>query len=226
MTGLIRKIEPERATISIGAEIGEVGNRNSTVSDLRAFMSGYLKHLEPNTEGISKISIQTGTSHGGVVLPDGSVASVAVDFKALEEISKIAREEYGLAGAVQHGASTLPDDAFDMFPKAGTAEVHLATGFQNLIYDSPYFPGELLSKIQRHLLEKYANERKAGDTEDQFLYKTRKKAFGDFKKEIWDIPEENLGQIRDMLEERFALLFRKLNVTDTVELVNRYVAQQ
>ena len=29
-----------------------------------------------------------------------------------------------------------------------------------------------------------------------------------------------------MLEERFALLFRKLNVTDTVELVNRYVAQQ
>jgi len=225
MTNLIRSIEPKGTTISVGGEIGEVGKSNSTVADLRAFMAGYLGRLAPNTEGISKISIQTGTTHGGIVLPDGSVASVVIDFKALEEISKVARKEYGLAGAVQHGASTLPDEAFDIFPKAGTAEVHLATGFQNLIYDSPYFPRELLDKIYKHLLEKYAGEKMPEDTEDQFLYKTRKKAFGDFKKEMWNFPEENLREIREMLEERFSLLFQKLGVVDTVELVNQFVVQ-
>jgi len=190
---------------------------------LRAFMAGYLGRLDPSVKGISKISVQTGTTHGGVVLPDGSVASVKVDFKTLEEISKVAREEYGLAGAVQHGASTLPDEAFDMFPKAGTAEVHLATGFQNLTYDSPYFPKELLDKIYKHLLENYVSEKMPDDTEDQFLYKTRKKAFGDFKRQMWNLPDENLREIREMLEERFSLLFQKLNVADTVDLVNRFV---
>jgi fructose/tagatose bisphosphate aldolase len=223
ITDLIRNIEPRGITISIGGEIGEVGKKNSTVADLRAFMAGYLGRLDPSVKGISKISVQTGTTHGGVVLPDGSVASVKVDFKTLEEISKVAREEYGLAGAVQHGASTLPDEAFDMFPKAGTAEVHLATGFQNLIYDSPYFPKELLDKIYKHLLENYISEKMPDDTEDQFLYKTRKKAFGDFKRQMWNLPDENLREIREMLEERFSLLFQKLNVADTVDLVNRFV---
>ena len=158
-------------------------------------------------------------------MPNGSIASVKLDFETLRELSKVSREEYGMGGAVQHGASTLRDDAFNLFPEVGTAEVHLATGFQNLIYDSPYFPKELLQKINRHLAENYSDERKAGDTEEQFLYKTRKKAWGDFKKEIWGIPEENLKEMRDILEQRFALLFQKLNVVDTVDLVSKYVVK-
>jgi fructose/tagatose bisphosphate aldolase len=215
MTEFIRSIEPEGIPISIGGEIGEVGKRNSTVEDLRAFMSGYLRLLGPGLKGISKISVQTGTTHGGVVLPDGSIASVKIDFNALEELSRLAREEYGMGGAVQHGASTLPDEAFDRFPQVGALEVHLATGFQNIIYDSPYFPKELLNEISSHLWEKYSSERKQGETEEQFLYKTRKKAFGDFKKEMWSLPEENLEGIMDALEERFSLIFRKLNVVNT-----------
>ena len=129
-------------------------------------------------------------------MPDGSIASVELDFKTLEELSKVAREEYGMSGAVQHGASTLPEEAFSLFPQVGTAEVHLATGFQNIIYDSPYFPKELLNEINKHLLDNYMSERKQGETEQQFLYKTRKKAFGDFKKEMWSLPEENLEKDR------------------------------
>ena len=215
MTEFIRSIEPEGIPISIGGEIGEVGKKNSTVEDLRAFMSGYLRLLGPGLKGISKISVQTGTTHGGVVLPDGSIASVKIDFNALEELSRLAREEYGMGGAVQHGASTLPDEAFDRFPQVGALEVHLATGFQNIIYDSPYFPKELLNEISSHLWEKYSSERKQDETEEQFLYKTRKKAFGDFKKEMWSLPEENLVGIMDALEERFSLIFRKLNVVNT-----------
>jgi fructose/tagatose bisphosphate aldolase len=224
MTNFIRNIEPEGLTISVGGEIGEIGRGNSTVEDLKAFMAGYLSRLTPNVKGISKISVQTGTTHGGVVLPDGSMAKVKVDFKTLKELSKVAREEYGMAGAVQHGASTLPDDAFDMFPQAGTAEVHLATGFQNIVYDSPYFPKDLLDKIYKYLLDNHASERGEGDTDEQFLYKIRKKGWGPFKKETWSLPEDSLAEISEILEDRFSLLFQKLNVVETVGLVNKFVA--
>ena len=186
MTRYIRSIEPEGVTVSVGGEIGEIGKGNSTVGDLQAFMDGYLKQLPKGMKGISKISVQTGTTHGGVVLPDGSIAKVSIDFDTLKELSKIAREEYGLGGAVQHGASTLPDEAFDMFPKVDTLEVHLATGFQNIIYDSPDFPQRPAGKDEPVTSIRTAtNERKAGETEEQFIYNTRKKAFGDFKKELW-----------------------------------------
>ncbi len=225
MTKFIRSIEPKGVTISVGGEIGEVGKRNSTVEDLSAFMGGYLKRLGPNVKGISKISVQTGTTHGGVVLPDGSIANVEIDFKTLKELSKLAREEYGLCGAVQHGASTLPDEAFHHFPQVGTGEVHLATGFQNIIYESKYFPRELMDRINKQLSDKYVNERKQGETEEQFLYKTRKRAFGDFKTEMWNIPESNLKGIRDELEGRFSLLFQKLNVVETKDLVRKFVVK-
>jgi hypothetical protein len=101
--------------------------------------------------------------------------------------------------------------------------VHLATGFQNIIFDSPYFPKELLDRIYRYLRDKYASEMKQGDTSEQFLYKTRKRAFGDFKKELWNLSGENLRGIGNTLEERFSLLFRKLKVAGTVDLVGRFV---
>jgi fructose/tagatose bisphosphate aldolase len=223
MTRFIRGIQPDGVVVSVGGEIGEIGKGNSTNEDLTAFMDGYLEHLGTGIKGISKISVQTGTSHGGVVLPDGSIAQVSIDFNTLKELSTMARRQYGLGGAVQHGASTLPDEAFDMFPQAGTLEVHLATGFQNIIYDSPHFPREMLDTINKHLDVRYDDERKQGETEEQFRYKTRKKAFGDFKKELWHMPQKNLNEIMGELEERFSLIFRKLNVTDTISLVQKYI---
>jgi fructose/tagatose bisphosphate aldolase len=223
MTKFIRSIEPRGVTISVGGEIGEIGKGNSTVGDLRAFMRRYRENLGGYTKGISKISVQTGTTHGGIALADGSIAKVKLDFDTLENLSKLARDEYGMGGAVQHGASTLPDEMFDLFPKRGTLEVHLATGFQNIIFDSPNFPKPLLEKIHAGLAAKYSEERKPGETDPQFYYSTRKRAFGDFKKELWDLPEENMKQIEKELEERFSLLYHKLNVVNTVDIVNEIV---
>jgi fructose/tagatose bisphosphate aldolase len=219
LTQYIRSIEPAGITVSVGGEIGEIGKGNSTVADLNAFMEGYQARLGSDVKGISKISVQTGTTHGGVVLPDGSIARVKIDFDTLKELSRAAREAYGMGGAVQHGASTLPDEAFDMFPKVDTVEVHLATGFQNIIYDSPHFPAELTAAIRQHLDAHYADERKSGETEEQFIYKTRKKALGDFKAETWHLPAASLAAIMKELEERFSLIFGKLNVVDSVALV-------
>jgi len=120
MTRFIRLHQPADITISIGGEIGEIGSGNSTVEDLRAFMQVYNHDMAPGLKGISKISVQTGTTHGGVVLPNGRIADVQLDFDTLEKLSKLAREEYGMGGAVQHGASTLPDECFDIFPRIGT----------------------------------------------------------------------------------------------------------
>ena len=105
----VRGLEPEGVTISIGGEIGEVGTQNSTVEEQETYMDGFNETLgrrAPGTEGLSKISVQSGTTHGGVVLADGSIADVKIDFDTLARLSKMAREKYGLTGAVQHGAST------------------------------------------------------------------------------------------------------------------------
>jgi fructose/tagatose bisphosphate aldolase len=225
ITAFIRGQEPEGVTVSVGAEIGEVGMKNSTVEELHAFMKGYNRSLARlgDYEGISKISVQTGTSHGGVVLPDGSIADVQLDLAALAALSQVARETYRLAGAVQHGASTLPSNAFGNFPRIETAEIHLATNFQNIIFDHARLPTDLRDRLRRWVEENAAGERKSGDTAEQFYYKARKKAIGPFKREFWSLSENIRAAIAADLERTFAFLFEQLNVNGTEDHVNRFV---
>ena len=101
LTKYVREMEPEEITVSVGGEIGEVGKQNSTEEELRAYIENFNQKLNSNgsnIKGISKISIQTGTSHGGVPMPDGSVAEVALDFDTLGKLSQVSRDIYGLAG--------------------------------------------------------------------------------------------------------------------------------
>jgi hypothetical protein len=225
ITAFIREREPDGVTVSVGAEIGEVGMKNSTVEELHAFMQGYNKSIESLgiADGISKISVQTGTSHGGVVLPDGSIADVKLDLEALAALSRVARESYGLAGAVQHGASTLPPDAFGNFPRIETCEIHLATNFQNIVFDHASLPADLRRRMYGWLDDNAQGERKAGDSEGQFYYKARKKAIGPFKRELWDLPESTRNAISADLERTFAFLFQQLNVNGTADLVDRFI---
>ncbi|HVP16346.1 MAG TPA: class II fructose-bisphosphate aldolase [candidate division Zixibacteria bacterium] len=222
LTQFIRRVEPKGITVSVGGEIGEIGHQNSTPEDLHAFMAGLEDRLPKGSAGISKISVQTGTTHGGVVLPDGSVAQVNLDFDTLKTLSEIARRKYGLAGAVQHGASTLPPEAFHKFVDCGTAEVHLATEFQNMIYESKHFPPDLRRRIYEWLRINAANEAKQGETEEQFLYKTRKKALGPFKKDIMGLPQKTRDAIAAEVEKKFDFLFKQLNAVNKRSLVNKY----
>ncbi|HEX6047831.1 MAG TPA: class II fructose-bisphosphate aldolase [Gemmatimonadaceae bacterium] len=225
ITRYIRELEPKGVTISVGGEIGEVGSQNSTVEELRAFMDGFNRTLAercvPGTVGLSKISVQSGTSHGGVVLPDGSIADVALDLDTLERLSKVAREEYGLAGAVQHGASTLPDTAFNNFPRTETAEIHLATNFQNMLFD--HLPAQFRQEVYDWLRENAKDERKATDSDEQFFYKTRKKAIGPFKRRIWDLPEDVKGGLAQAYDAKFEFLFTQLGVAETAGAVRTAV---
>jgi fructose/tagatose bisphosphate aldolase len=222
LTQYIRGIEPQTVRISVGGEIGEIGQKNSTPEDLHAFMTGLKNRLGAGIAGISKISVQTGTTHGGIVLPDGSIKEVDLDFNTLKTLSIAARREYGLAGAVQHGASTLPAEAFHKFVECETAEVHLATEFQNMVYESQYFPAELKKKIYEWLKVNAANEAKPAETQEQFLYKTRKKALGPFKKQIMTLPKTTRETIAGEVEKKFEFLFKQLNAVGKKDLVNKY----
>jgi fructose/tagatose bisphosphate aldolase len=223
LTALIRTLETDGVTVSVGGEIGEVGTQNSTVAELRAYLDGYRRELDaraPGATGISKVSVQTGTSHGGVPLPDGGVAEVKLDFEVLRELGIVARE-YGLAGAVQHGASTLPDELFHRFPAVETAEIHLATGFQNALYEHPAFPAEIHREIEAWCFDNAAGERKAGQTDQQFVYTTRKKAIGPFKRRLWDL--DTRSEILADQGRKIAYLFSELGVNGSRAMVDRYV---
>jgi hypothetical protein len=224
ITRFVRGLEPAGVTISLGGEIGEVGTENSTVPELRAYMDGYTRTLAataPGVMGLSKISVQSGTSHGGVVMADGSIADVKLDLNTLEALGKVARDDYALAGAVQHGASTLPDGAFNNFPRTETAEIHLATGFQNMLYD--HLPDALRSEIYEWLRANAAEERKPKDSDEQFFYKTRKKALGPFKAQLWALGSDVASALDRAFDQKFEFLFTQLAVSGTSAAVRRHV---
>ncbi len=223
ISAFIRKIQPKGIQVSIGGEIGEVGHKNSTVEELVAFVDGYNATLPKGLVGLSKISVQTGTSHGGVVLPDGTMANVSVDFNTLKALSNAAAKQYGMGGAVQHGASTLPDNAFNKFPEVDTIEIHLATNFQNKTLDSKLFPKDLYTKMVEWTKANCLSERKATDTDEQYVYKARKRALGQFKKDIMNLPESVKDGIAAELETNFDFLFKQLNVCDTKDFVTSIV---
>ena len=221
-TKYIRERQPKGIEISIGGEIGEVGKYNTQPDEVRAYMDGIRRHLGGET-GIAKISVQTGTSHGGVPMADGTIAEAKIDFEVLREVTEICRREYGVAGSVQHGASTLPEQTFNRFPENKAVEIHLATGFQNMVLDAASLPKEMKEEIRQFCFAKCADERKSGETDEQFVYKTRKKAIGPFKQRMWDMGEEAKKPIVDALEKKFEFLMEKLGVFGSRETVNRYV---
>ena len=224
LTKFIRDLEPEGVTISLGGEIGEVGEKNSTVPELDAYVDGYKAALAElgDYAGLSKISVATGTTHGGILLPDGSQADVAVDFETLRDLGERARF-HGSGGAVQHGASTLPTEMFSKFPETQTIEIHLATGFMNTFFDHPGFPEPLRAQMHAHLDSHHADERGTSDTDLVFYLKTRKKALGPFKPELWSLPPEQSEDIFAAVEDHYAFFYEKLNVAGTRRLVDQIV---
>jgi fructose/tagatose bisphosphate aldolase len=226
-TAFVRQHQPQGVIVSVGGEIGEVGGKNSDVHELHAFMDGYnvaLRRRDAALTGLSKISVQTGTAHGGFINADGTVRTdVKIDLKTLEELSAVARTAYGLAGAVQHGASTLPPEAFDAFPRVGACEIHLATDFQNMVYEHPMLPPDLKNEMYAWVREHAAEERKPKDTEEQFIYKARKKALGPFKRRLWSISAAGREAIGKSLEDRFTFLMQQLRIGGTADLVAKHV---
>ena len=204
--------------------VANVSNNIGLVPGALSGVYGYRRELDrlaPGALGVSKVSVQTGTSHGGIPLPGGGVAKVKLDFEVLRELGEVGRREYGIAGAVQHGASTLPDELFHHFPAVETAEIHLATGFQNALYEHPAFPADLHKEIWDWCFANCADERGKDQTDEQFVYTTRKKAIGPFKRQLWDLATRD--EILATQKAKIAYLFEALQVVGSRAMVERYV---
>ena len=224
-TQFVRGIEPEGVTISLGAEIGEVGHENTTPEELREFMAVYREELSAKGEAlqpVSKISINTGTYHGGKMQPDGTLAQVNVDYDLLKTISDICRAEFGMGGAVQHGASTLPGHQLAKFPGTGAVEIHLALGFTNLTFDHPALPKGFADEIRDYTFVNHASERQKDENDVQFLYNVRKKAWKVMKAHYWALPEPIGAQVMTSLQGMFRDMFTWMNVGGTSALVHEY----
>jgi fructose/tagatose bisphosphate aldolase len=221
LTRYIREHQPKGIEVSVGGEIGEVGKYNTHPEEVRAYIDGVKREL--GDAGMAKISVQTGTSHGGVPMADGSIAEVKLDFEVLREVTEICRGEYGIAGSVQHGASTLPEEVFNKFPESDAVEIHLATGFQNMILDAPTLPEEMKVAIRRFCFDHCLDERKSDETDEQFVYKTRKKALGPFKKRLWEMDPGAKQPILEAIEEKFELLMKKLAVYNTRDVLLQHI---
>ena len=155
-------------------------------------------------------------------MADGSIADVKLDLDTLETLSRISRDSYGLSGAVQHGASTLPDTAFHNFPRTETAEIHLATNFQNMMYD--HIPAALRDEMYAWLEINAKDERKPSDSAEQFFYKTRKKAIGPFKRQLWNLAATVRATLGAAYDDKFSFLFTQLGIVGTRETVSRFVS--
>ena len=92
-----------------------------------------------------------------------------------------------------------------------------------MIYENASFPHDLKDDIYKYLRKTFADEKRPEDTDAQFIYKIREKAFGPFKRRFWELAPEVRTRIGQDLERKFVFLFERLNVPRTAELVKKTV---
>jgi len=222
-TRFIRAREPKGVTISVGGEIGEVGKDVSSPEEFRAFMNGYNAALPPGMVGVSKISINTGTSHGGVVLPDGTVAKVSIAFDSMQPSRRSRgpstaprrRRPARRIDAAGRDVPRVPEPRGVRGPPRHRVPEH---GLR-----ASALPKALKDEMYAWLKANAADERKANDTDEQFLYRSRKKAIGPFKKSLWELPEAARQRDRRHPAGQVRVSLGKLRVQGTRNAVARFV---
>lgn len=220
LAAFTRALEPEGVTISLGGEIGEVGEHNSTVEETRVFLDGVEQNMPAGQPSLSKLSVQTGTRHGGNVLPDGSFGDMPVDFSLIKLLSQVCRKEFGLAGCVQHGASMLSLEKIAALPTADCAEVHLAAIFLNAVYDK--LPNEAVKQADDWAKQTFAHEWKSDWSEAQFLHHARRYPIGPFKEDWWGLDDCH-EPIREAVRSVAEGYIKALGADETMDLVTQHV---
>ncbi|MBI3655706.1 MAG: hypothetical protein HY232_04705 [Acidobacteria bacterium] len=222
LTAYIRRVEPRGVTVSVGATLGAAGDRNSTEEDLNSFMAGYNKALAAGrygAKGLCKIVVQTCKQAYGVPLPDGQIVSLSLDMNLLRRLSYRARADFGLAGAVQQVSADWPLDIYDRFVNTDTAEIHLSDVVQDIVLEGLHLHSSLHAEMDRFLKRECANQWSDGMTEAAFLHRMRGRAWKAFKQPLWELSRAPRLEISALLESRIQIIFEKLGLSNTRELV-------
>lgn len=216
----IRQYEKDHdlpCVVSIGGEVGEVGGENTQYPQVNAYLEMVKERATElgsgETKGLSKISINVGSAHGGVLGSDGKpLDTVPLNFTAHHDLymkgsDPMNPQKHVLP--VQHGASTLPKKYFSLFPAMHTAEIHLATGFQNIVWDVlEKEDATLHEKMKTMVYEKFGDKIAGHKTEAIGFIKERKRVTEFFKREL--LLTDCLDSIEKELERDFSEIFNSL----------------
>lgn len=195
-----------------GGEVGEIGGANTTPEELATFIELVRDRAGEHADMFGKVSVQTGTQHGGIADAAGKNLRMPLDLTLARQLAEVARS-YGFGGIVQHGASTLQLDQFAALSDCGVVEVHLATNLQDLVFDSPHFPSLLREELMTAALEfarggVSAAERGAdtsGETAAQIYRQQRWSMWGPFKAKLLalepDVRDALAGGVADWADD-------------------------
>lgn len=223
LANFARQAEPDGVTISLGGEIGEVGESNSTVAEVSAYLNGFEVRTPENQPGLTKLSIQSGTRHGGNVLADGSFGDMPIEFDLIKDLSTVCRNPHDLGGCVQHGASMLTLEKISQLPSVGCLEVHLAAAFLNAVYDN--LPEELVRRADEWAKEHFSDEWNSGWSEAQFLHHARRYPIRPFKK-IWWQATSCHDAVSNAVRRSATAYFKALRVENTRDLVSAAITHK
>ena len=84
-------------------------------------------------------------------------------------------------------------------------------------------PDELRQRICQWVEQHLHDEWKEGWDREQFIYSSRKKAFGPFKQALWQLSEQEKQPILEHLEQQFRIIFERLNAANTQEALTPYI---
>ena len=179
--------------ISIGGEIGEVRRGELDARGVRRLHGRVPRGARTAWKGLAKVSIQTGSSHGGVSRPRRhGPARRRSTFETLAEDLAVARESTALAGAVQHGRRRrLPSELFGQFPGSRLrARSTSRPSSRTWSYDHPVAPAARSSAgVEAVALRAHVRQRKKRrDARASSSTRTRKYAIGPFKEQFWNLP--------------------------------------
>ncbi|MFH1286342.1 MAG: class II fructose-bisphosphate aldolase [Candidatus Magasanikbacteria bacterium] len=216
----IRNYESEHelpCTVSVGGEVGEVGGENTRYPQVNAYLELIKEEMErlgsDQFVGLDKVSINVGSAHGGVLGPDGQpLDSIPLDFTAHHDLYMMAKDpmsEREHVISVQHGASTLPKHYFPLFPAMHVAEIHLATGFQNVVWETlEKKDTQLFETMKSEVMNRCGEKVAAHETEAIGFMKERKRVTEFFKRDL--LLSNSIEAIEQALENEFAEIFHSL----------------
>ncbi len=212
---------------SIGGEVGGLERNNTTIQDLQAFMNVFSGSFSNSAGGLDKVSARTGTVLGGIIGTDGSISDMPIDLELVVQLSQKLRQDYSIAGLVQHGASTLRVPSLARLAASGVIEVHLGTQIQNIVFDHPAFPAELIEYMRVSLFTSKARPAEItklapSQSREQRFYHSRLNAWGMFKENLWILPDDIRVEITSALQIWFENLFSVLNVAGKRDYISKY----
>ena len=214
------KHEPQGVTVSVGGEIGEVGGKNSDVHELHAYMDGFNRKLKergarpgrpqqdqrPDRHRARRLRQRR--RHGAdrrrrsISRRSRSCRAWRARSTAWPAPSSTARRRCRRRRSTRSRASA---------PARSTSPPTSRTWSTSTRSSRPISRPRCTPGFARTRTE----ERKPKDTEEQFIYKARKKALGPFKRRMWGIDDAARPAIGQSLEERFTFLMRQLKIDGT-----------